>query len=113
MNPLFFVHEPTQAQLVSTVRPGGVALCVLRRCQCLHFRVRAEELPGSAWPPIQLLVNQVQEQVASENHKSPALPSAWASQQSLLEKKQVPSFPGHQKARLRPKKNKAKYLRGV
>lgn len=46
------------------------------------------------------------------SHKSLALASSWASQQSLLAKRQVPLFPGHQKVRLWPKENKAKWLGG-
>lgn len=38
---------------------------------------------------------------AARNQRPTA--SAWASKQSLLEKRQVPSFPGHQKVRLWPK----------
>lgn len=84
---------------------------MLRHCQHPHCRGRAGRVGRLCLASQSALVSRVQERAAPDNRNRPALPSARAAQQSLLGKKQVPSFPGHQKVRLRPKENKAKYLK--
>ena len=99
-------NKPSLAAPVRALRGCGVCAKVL---QCRH-------LGGQAGRVARLCL--ASRPAFSEpgprrsSHKSAALASAWALKQSLLEKRQVPSFPGHQKVRLWPKENKAKWLGG-
>lgn len=98
--------KPSSPTPVCALRGCGVCAKVLQCCHLGGQAGRVARLCLASRPAFS------EPGPRRSRQKSAALASAWASKQSLLEKRQVPSFPGHQKVRLWPKENKAKWLGG-